>query len=145
MGSESLAFKEWLKGEGLLHTGNPKEMLGDSTIGFEAEDYLNNILTNITTREPLLPALGGLPFALQHHVDSDLDHLEAAGIKPYFIFNGLDTACRNRKTIFNESQKASKTLHDAWTVYDQGRGDDAVVAFGKACELHSVWRLLIYS
>lgn len=136
MGSEALAFKDWLKSEGLLHTANVKQTFMDSIIGFEADDYLNSILTNIATREPLLPALGGLPFALELHVDTDLERFEAAGIKPYFIFNGLDTACRDRKTILNESQKASKTLHDAWTVYDQGRGDDAVVAFGKACEIY---------
>lgn len=133
MGSESLAFKDWLRNEGLLHTGNIKQIFDDTIIGFEADDYLNSILTNVTTREPLLPALGGLPFGLQHHVDTDLDRFETAGIRPYFIFNGLDTACRDRKSVLNESQKASKTLHDAWTIYDSGRGDDAVVAFGKAC------------
>lgn len=133
MGSQSLAFKDWLKSEGLVHTGNVKQTFEDTIIGFDAEDYLESILTNTSTREPLLPALGGLPFALQHHVDSDLQHFETVGIKPYFIFNGLDTTCRDRKSILNESQRASKTLHDAWTVYDQGRGDDAVLAFGKAC------------
>lgn len=136
MGSESLAFKDWLKGEGLVHSGDVKQIFEDTIIGFEADDYLNSILTNVATREPLLPALGGLPFALQLHVDTDLDRFEAAGIKPYFIFNGLDTACRDRKSILNESSKAAKTLHDAWTVYDQGRGDDAVLAFGKACGFH---------
>lgn len=141
MSAESLAFKDWLKVEGLVHTGNVKQIFDDTIIGFEAEDYLNSILTNSTTREPLLPALGGSPFALQHHVDSDLDRLEAAGIKPYFVFNGLDTACRDRKSVLNESLKASKTLHDAWTVYDQGRGDDAVVAFGKACQFSCLYRI----
>ncbi|KJX95519.1 xpg i-region protein [Zymoseptoria brevis] len=132
MSAESLAFKEWARAEGLVLSGDVAEFDG-ATIGFDAEDYLNSLLNNVSTREPLLPALGGLPFALQQHVDSDLSSLEDAGIKSIFMFNGLDIACHDRKSIMRESQKATKTLNEAWSVYDQGRGDDAVVAFGRAC------------
>lgn len=130
---ESLAFKDWAKGEGLALSANLNEFNG-TVVGFDAEDYLNTLLTNAQTREPLLPALGGLPFALQQHVDQDLDHLQKAGVRPLFTFNGLDIACRDRKSISKESQKAVNTLDEAWRVYDLGQGDSAVVAFGKACK-----------
>jgi hypothetical protein len=129
-----MAFKEWARSEGMLMSGDVAEFR-DATVGFDAEDYLNSLLNNVSTREPLLPALGGLPFALRQHVDRDLSNLEDAGIKALFMFNGLDIACRDRKSIMRESQKATKTLDEAWSVYDLGRGDDAVVAFGKACKL----------
>jgi hypothetical protein len=134
MSAESLAFKDWAKAEGLVLSGDIAEF-SDTIIGFEAEDYLNSLLNNTSTREPLLPALAGLPFALRQHVDADLASFADAGIEPRFIFNGLEIACRDRKSLMKESLKASKTLEEAWNVYDQGRGDDAVVAFGKACEL----------
>lgn len=135
MGSESLAFKEWAKSEGLLQSFPIDEGCRDKELGIEAEDYLNTLLTNSQTREPLLPALGGLPFALKEHIDKDLDHFRQSGIIPTFVFNGLELGCRDRKTISKESQKAAQILDQAWSVYDQGRGDDAVVAFGKACML----------
>lgn len=134
MGSESLAFKDWLKAEGLVVSANLNHEWNGKTIGIDAEDYLNTLLTNPQTREPLLPALGGLPFALREHIDKDLEQFRKAGIKPYFMFNGLEIGCRDRKTISKESQKAVQILDEAWRVYDQGRGDDAVVAFGKACK-----------
>lgn len=131
---ESLAFKDWAKGEGLV-LGGPLNDFNGTTVAFDAEDYLNALLTNTQTREPLLPALGGLPFALRQHVDQDLEHLQEAGIKPIFVFNGLEIACKDRKSINKESQKAVSTLDEAWRVYDLGQGDSAVVAFGKACKL----------
>ncbi|CAK3800673.1 xpg i-region [Lecanosticta acicola] len=129
---ESIAFKEWAKSESLVLNAKLQEFDG-AVVGFDGEDYLHTLLTNPQTREPLLPALGGLPFALEQHVDSDLENLKKAGIKPMFIFNGLDTACKDRKSIAKESQKAIAGLDEAWRVYDLGRGDDAVLAFGKAC------------
>lgn len=135
MGPESLAFKDWAKSEGLLDSFPIDEGCKGKEIGIEAEDYLNSLLTNSQTREPLLPALGGLPFALKEHIDKDLDNFRHAGIIPTFVFNGLELGCRDRKTISKESQKAVQILDEAWRVYDQGRGDDAVIAFGKACML----------
>lgn len=134
MGSESLAFKDWVKTEGLVLSADINQEWKGKTVGIDAEDYLNTLLTNLQTREPLLPALGGLPFALQDHVEKDLEQFRKAGMTPKFVFNGLEIGCRDRKTISKESQKAVQTLDGAWNVYDQGRGDDAVSAFGRACK-----------
>lgn len=133
MDTESLAFKAWAHAEGLVVPADLAEFR-KSKIGIDAEDYLSTRLTDAQTREPLLPALGGLPFALRQHVDSDLENFKKAGIEPLFVFNGMDCAFKDRKSIVKESQKAITLLDEAWKVYDQGRGDEAVVAFGKACK-----------
>jgi len=46
----------------------------------------------------------------------------------------VDVACKDRATISRECRKALKILDDAWSAYDNGRGEDAVTAFGKVCE-----------
>lgn len=127
-------FKQWAESEGFIQT-DLLESFKDTRIGFDAEVFINNLLSNTNTREPLLPALGGLPFALTQHIDAELEQLREAKIEPYFMFNGIELACRDRKTLLKDSQKAVKVLESAWDVYDQGRGDDAVANFGKICEL----------
>jgi hypothetical protein len=126
-------LKDWARNEGLDSVGQLEQFRG-TAIGIEAEDYLNSILTNTLTREPLLPALGGLPFALQKHVDEDLANYRDAGIIPRFVFNGLQVASKDKAIVSREARKAAKILDDAWSIYDQGRGEEAVNAFGKACK-----------
>ena len=108
---ESAAFKEWARSEGVVVSTSLGEFDG-TVVGFDAEDYLNTLLTNPQTREPLLPALGGLPFALEQHVNNDLENMKKAGIKPIFFFNGLEVACRDRKSIAKEGQKAVSVLEE---------------------------------
>jgi len=127
------AFKEWAKAESLETAGGIEQLKGTS-IAIDGADYLNSILTSTATREPLLPALGGLPFALQKNVDRDLKNFEEADVRPIFVFSGLDVASWDYSMVGKESRKVVKTLEDAWTAYDSGRADDAVTAFGKVCE-----------
>ncbi|KAH9834259.1 xpg i-region protein [Teratosphaeria destructans] len=127
-----MAFREWAQSEGLTTSGDLDQFRG-ITVAIDAQDYLDTLLTNSVTREPLLPAHGGLPFALRKHVDADIQGFQDAGIEPLFIFNGLEVACRDRAIIFKEARKATNTLNEAWSVYDEGRGDEAVMTFGKAC------------
>ncbi|KAF7184919.1 Uncharacterized protein HII31_13731 [Pseudocercospora fuligena] len=125
-------FKDWASKKGLIQKSKISDF-DTATIGFDAEAYINNLLSNANTREPLLPALGGLPFALTQHIDAELARLREANITPWFVFNGIEMAPRDRKTLLKEGQKAVKVLETAWEVYDQGRGDDAVANFGKIC------------
>lgn len=134
MGSNALAFKEWAVNEGITASG-PIEQLRNRTVGIDAEDYLQSLLT-AGNREPLLPALGGLPFTLKTRVDQDLDAFAEAEVVPVFVFNGLDLACHDTASVLTESRKASTTLTDAWNIYDQGKGEEAVSMFSKACEYH---------
>lgn len=135
MGSNALAFKTWATNEKVVNN-SPTEQFRNARVGIDAEDYLHSLLIT-GNREPLLPALGGKPFCLWRRVDDDLEGYKAAGIEPWFVFNGLDLACRDRVSLQNESTKASHFLNEAWSIYDQGRGEDAVITFGKACMYRS--------
>ncbi|KAL8694482.1 MAG: hypothetical protein Q9218_000895 [Villophora microphyllina] len=63
----------------------PISALGGSVIGIDAAYYLEKI-----QKEPLLPALGGFPLALETSVSKQLNALQAVGIRPHFVFDGLD-------------------------------------------------------
>ncbi|PPJ61351.1 hypothetical protein CBER1_09605 [Cercospora berteroae] len=131
--AESLAFREWAKNEGLVKAV-PISDFGDAVIGYDAEDFINILLVQEGTREPLLPALGGLPFALRSHIDRELANIEKfTKKKPLFVFNGLDLDLYDRKFISKESERAVRILEEAWRVYDNGDGDAAVRAFERAC------------
>lgn len=131
MGSNALAFKEWAVRERLVYI-HPVASFSAKVIGIDAEDYLRSLLIT-GNREPLLPALGGRPFCLWNRLDEDLEGYKANNIKPIFVFNGLDLACRSQASILDDSQKNSETLSKAWQIYDQGKGEEAVITFGKAC------------
>ena len=48
-----------------------------------------------------------------------------------FILNGLDLGCEDRTSVLRESRKIDSALKATWSVYDEGRGTDAVLAFGR--------------
>ena len=143
MGSNALAFKEWAVNENIVNV-TPIENFKGARIGIDAENYLHSLLS-LGNREPLLPAHAGLPFTLKKRVDEDIQSFQDAGIEPFFLFNGLDLACKDRASILSESRKASAILHEAWLVYDQGQGEDAVQKFGKACKYIVLTDLFILS
>ena len=135
MGSNSLAFKTWLKDE-VSYVVTPLEHFNGKTIGIDAEDYLHSLLSpGGQAPEPLLPAHGGNGFTIKKRINEDLARFRDAGITPWFVFNGLDLASKDRASILHESRKAATTLNDAWQIYDKGEGEAAVVGFGKACKL----------
>lgn len=144
MYAESPAFNIWAKEEGLWQRENISIFaeLADPKVAFDAEDYLYSFLSGgQATYEPLLPALGGIPFTLESHVDALLEDLRNAKIKPIFVFPGGGTVSQDRRTASREGQKALTNINDAWNVYTAGRGEDAVKEFGRACE-HSTILLL---
>lgn len=135
MATLGLPFKEWALKEIAYYTDELSNLEGD-LFGIDAEEYLVNFITQ--NREPLVPALGGLPLSLRQRVDDDLQRFKDAGIRVMFVFNGLDLPCRDRSSIFKASARAAETLESAWRTYDAGRGDEAVNTFGKACKLCSL-------
>ena len=126
-------FKDWALNAGAVFTSDIEELRG-CRIGIDAEEFLAGLLFG-RDREPLLPALGGLPFELHKRIDKALERFSSACIEPIFVFNGLDLACKDRASILRASLKATETLETAWAIYDSGEGDQAVEAFGKACML----------
>lgn len=134
MGLNALPFSDWATSEGVTISG-PIDQLKGKRLIVEAENFLDILLTSQPTREPLLPALGGLPFALKKHLDAHLANFEEAGITPTFVFNGLEYACQDRNSVSRESRTAAQSLNEAWSLYSQSKADDAVAEFGKSCML----------
>jgi hypothetical protein len=132
MASRAQAFRDWASSESLTTSGSIDQLKNKRLI-IDAEDFLETILTSQASREPLLPALGGLPFALRKHVDTHIANFKEANITPTFVFNGLDLACKDRTTIARDSRLAARSLDEAWSLYSQSRADEAVAEFGKSC------------
>lgn len=141
MASRAQAFRDWASSEGFVFTSS-LDQFKDARIVIDAEDFLETILTSQASREPLLPALGGLPFALKKHIDTHIASFKEAKITPTFIFNGLDLACKDRSTISRESRHAARSLDEAWNLYSQTRADEAVAEFGKSCKQTFIFSLI---
>ena len=123
-------FLEWAASAGVNHVV-PLDQLRDHRLGIDAEDYINHLVSSPPTREPLLPALGGLPFSLKETIKTHLSVFEKYGIQPYFVFNGLNYNGQEDK--LQAMLKASKTVTSAWYEYGQSNPETAVNEFGTLC------------
>lgn len=106
---------------------SPLSLLKDTTLGIEASHYLDQYLKPRAKKEPLLPALGGFPFTLQHAIENDLTALRAASITPLFVFAGLDF---NHQVLDSDVDVESAPLiKEAWGYYSRGQAGNVVDAF----------------
>ena len=88
-------FAEWSAG---LAEQAPLSSIANTTVGIEAAEYLTRLSdfklpagqNSGVQPEPLLPALGGLPFSLSRVINHQLDAWQRHGIKPVFVFSGLN-------------------------------------------------------
>jgi hypothetical protein len=138
-------FKEWSEN---LQENAAFSSIAGSTIGIEAAEYLNRIQEFRLPRdktagvqpEPLLPALGGVPFGLARVVRIHLEIWRRYNIKPIFVFSGLNLL----KDSFAESEQASRRLAEAWTYYDANNAALAVETFkeSKAVKATDLFRFL---
>jgi hypothetical protein len=123
-------FAEWSAN---LAEGSPLSAIAGSTIGIEAAEYLNRIqeftlpkdLNAGVQPEPLLPALGGVPFGLARVVRIHLEIWKKHNIKPLFVFSGLNLV----KDDFGPSEQAARRLDEAWRCYDANNAAAAVETF----------------
>ncbi|KAB8360695.1 hypothetical protein FH972_024432 [Carpinus fangiana] len=104
--------------------------LKDTTLAIEANFYLERLINSKPWREPLLSALGGLPFAMENHIRKELGILRDAGIASLFVFHGLDAGEKYKP--FDAQTKAALANGQAWTLYGQTQPDEAVQAFGNS-------------
>lgn len=109
----------------------PLDAIKDAAIGVDASHYLTLKLNReYTAHEPLLGALGGLPFGLKHAIETELRELKAHQISLVFVFNGLDFG---RSDYAARSSEAARLAHrTSWDFYDQGNADEVVKAFTRA-------------
>lgn len=110
----------------------PLSELDGAIIAIEAAYYLNRLLVNPSLKEPLLAALGGLPFTMRSTVTNDIAAFREAGIKPIFVFDGMDVS--KTKTLFQQADEAVRANTAAWNLYNQHQAENAVAAFGESCK-----------
>lgn len=123
-------FNEWAAE--LVETSRLDELSGN-VVAIEAADFLSQrVFSDPKKREPLLPAIGGLPFALKHHVEEDLHVFRSHNITPFFVFHGLEFGKKHK--IFQASDEAARTNAEAWDLYDRHKAEDAVKTFGISCK-----------
>ncbi|KAF1937929.1 hypothetical protein EJ02DRAFT_40221 [Clathrospora elynae] len=121
-------FAQWTAT--LLETGALEE-LRDCRVGIEAADYLSQrILKNELAKESLVPALGGLPLALQRHIEADLAIFRHFAIEPYFVFSGLDIT--EQVDPFVQKKQEATVNADAWNLYDSQQAIESVAKFGES-------------
>lgn len=123
-------FESW---NNLVEFSQLEELAG-IRVGIEASDFLRQrILNNPSGKEPLVPALGGLPFAFNVHISNDLKKFESLGITPFFVFSGLDIA--KHDSLTQQRREGAETNAAAWTLYDKHIAEKAVERFGESSTL----------
>ncbi|KAI3300683.1 hypothetical protein DTO002I6_1406 [Penicillium roqueforti] len=106
----------------------PLSALKGAVVGIDASHYINQHLVNQSTREALLGALGGFPFALRSNIEKELQTFKNLGVATIFVFNGLEFGKKEHR-----AQPAStRSFDQAWDLYDQQQADQVVDAFSSA-------------
>jgi hypothetical protein len=118
------------------------EQLRNCRVGIEAAEYLNQrILNHPRAKEPLVPALGGLPLALTQHIEDDLANFRTFDIEPYFVFSGLDIT--KQDDPFRQKIEEAAVNINAWTLYDSHEAEASVAKFGQSSTTTSERELYI--
>jgi len=120
-------------------------VLSESRLGIDAAYYLQQLLENPSSKEPLLAATGGLPLALAQRIEADLRVLEKLHIKPVFVFPGLQPNKKWRQSHHYEYTEACRDRRDAWTKYESGQEDAATKLFEGRHGLAQwdLWRMVL--
>ncbi|KAJ5939143.1 hypothetical protein N7466_002277 [Penicillium verhagenii] len=119
-------FDEWAVGR---TQSLPLSALKGSVIGIDAAHYIQQHLMNQSTREALLTALGGFPFALRTNIEKELQAFKTLNINCVFVFDGLEFGKRDHRT---PAQPVTVRPEQAWELYDQQQADQVVDAFSNA-------------
>lgn len=102
--------------------------LSGAVLAIEADFYLDHLLNTSPAKEPLLSALSGVPFSFQTHVENEISILQQNGVKPVFIFNGLEVG--KKYAPFAHGDSTANLNAVAWDLYNQHRAQEAVDNFG---------------
>ncbi len=117
----------------------PFTALRNAVIGVDASHYLN-LRLNGTSNEPLLNAIGGIPYTLKAVLRDDLESFQAVDATLIFVFGGLDY--KNKELYTSPRTTATLKAHrDGWKeYYNKENGKDLAAertlkAFAKASTL----------
>ncbi|KAJ5973444.1 hypothetical protein N7481_010654 [Penicillium waksmanii] len=119
-------FDDWVVGR---TQSLPFSALKGAVVGIDASHFIEQHLINVSTREALLGALGGFPFALRSNIEKELQTFKNIGVGCIFVFNGLEFGKKDNLTA---PQSASRSYAQAWELYDQQQADRVVDAFSNA-------------
>ncbi|KKK24520.1 XPG I-region protein [Aspergillus ochraceoroseus] len=108
----------------------PLSALKGAVVGIDASHYISQHLIHPATREPLLIALGGFPFALKSNIEKELQTFKDLGVACVFVFNGLEFGRKNQRPHVH--QESVRAFEQAWELYDQQQADQVVDAFSSA-------------
>lgn len=120
-------FDDWVNGR---RQSLPLSALKGAVVGIDASHYITQHLTNQSTREALLGALGGFPFALKNNIEKELQAFKSLGVGYIFVFNGLQFGKKEHRT--STSPASVRSFEQAWDLYDQQQADQVVDAFSNA-------------
>ncbi|KAJ5101805.1 hypothetical protein NUU61_004027 [Penicillium alfredii] len=120
-------FDEWTVGRA---QSLPFSALKGAVVGIDASHYITQHLTNQSTREALLGALGGFPFALRGNIEKELQAFKNLGVACIFVFNGLEFGKKDYTT--HTQPGLVRPFEQAWDLYDQQQADQVVDAFSNA-------------
>ncbi|OJJ37272.1 hypothetical protein ASPWEDRAFT_446958 [Aspergillus wentii DTO 134E9] len=109
----------------------PLSALKGAVVGIDASHYISQHLLHHSTREPLLVALGGFPFALKSNIEKELQAFKNLGVACVFVFNGLDFGKKNQRPHLQQPESV-RAFEQAWDLYDQQQADRVVDAFSGA-------------
>ena len=115
--SAVVVFDVWAADKGLVKSFDLK-FLQDRVIGIDAAYYIQN-----TNKDPLLSALGGPPLAFESTVINAVKHLQDAGLKLHFVFNGLDSGVGSDPVT--SSARAAQLDSEAFTLYETEQAKQA--------------------
>lgn len=105
----------------------PLEALRGTRLGIDATHYITTLLSDPTSREPLVASTGGLPLALGLRIETDLRTFEKYNIKPVFILAGLPLASRPPLKGVDHQDRETNVKQEAWSYYENGEVEKAVM------------------
>lgn len=100
----------------------PISALSESVIGVDAAYFLE-----VSAKEPLVSALGGFPLALEASIVRELHDWQAVGIRPHFVFNGLDDGINDDP--FGPSLASARAIATAFETYSIPQAEQATELF----------------
>eukprot|EP01102_Stenamoeba_stenopodia_P007359 TRINITY_DN2064_c0_g2_i1.p1 TRINITY_DN2064_c0_g2~~TRINITY_DN2064_c0_g2_i1.p1 ORF type:complete len:722 (+),score=142.70 TRINITY_DN2064_c0_g2_i1:172-2337(+) len=115
-------FEAFLIDRKLVHTSLLEE-LKNTRVAVDGQVWLKKLNVN----EPFQIAMGGTPMTLMHAVQEDLAAYNDAGIKPQFVFNGLNLIRKDKPFASSDGRIVKRST--AWTDYAKGKLDSAITNF----------------
>lgn len=112
-----VAFDVWAAEKGIAKSFDLK-FLQDRVIGIDAAYYIQSL-----NKDPLLSALGGPPLAFESTVINAVKHLQDAGLKIHFVFDGLESGVGSDPVA--SSARAAHLASEAFNLYETEQGKQA--------------------